>query len=212
MTLDFYKLSFMKAIKYLFIFLFIFAQQQAYSQTKDLLYPGMTIHSETKEKGKLIYLLERWERKFYLELSRTSQAVSIKLTTEEGDLLGLGKMAKQGLEERKIVLRRGTKGFSSFWQFAMDRTKMSDAGFRLVPLMEEGAPLWTCQMCCYDAYLYRTEIIARDDEYAESQLADGVAPKDWRRFFEVTQDLGWEKYNDCVDACLSGGECSNYSW
>ncbi|MCB0835220.1 MAG: hypothetical protein KDD63_13580 [Bacteroidetes bacterium] len=200
----------MKTVKYFFLFLMIACWQQTFGQTKDLLYPGMTILSETKEPGKLSYVLERWGQKFSMELAKTNQTVSIKLLTEGGDLIGLGAMGKQGLIERRVVLRRGTKGFTAFWHFAMDRTKMGEGGFRLIPLMEEGAPLWTCQMCCYETYMM--EYIAKDDEYAKAQLADGVPPKDWDRFFEITKDLGWETYNDCVDACLSGGECSNYSW
>ena len=54
--------------------------------------------------------------------------------------------------------------------------------------------------------------IAEEDEYAKEQIADGVAPKDWKRFFELNPKLFWEEYNNCVDACLTGGECSDYSW
>lgn len=182
----------------------------SYAQKTDPLYPDMTIVSEKLSDGEHIYVFKRWEQTIHLTLTFTDQTVSISIKDAEEGVLGLGKMGKDGLEASKLILRRSVKGMTPFWQFAIDRIQIENGTFKLVPLLEEGSKLWTCQMCAYETYLM--DVIAEEEKYAQEQLAAGVLPAKWKRFFEFDKSLNWIKYKDVVEACMKGGECSDYVW
>lgn len=179
---------------------------------EDPLYPGMTIVAQEESQAKAVYKITKWNVEFKVMLTRSPQAVDVKMLGPDGTVVGLGKFGKEGNAGRKLVLRKTAKGIISLWQFAADRVLVKGGTVRLMAMQEEGNQLWTCQYCCYEANLIDEGHVYSDEDYAKEQIKKGKKPHEWGWIYDLPPSSAREAYTDCVDSCLEGGECSDYEW
>ncbi|MEM7375570.1 MAG: hypothetical protein AAF587_43655 [Bacteroidota bacterium] len=177
---------------------------------QDPLYKGIKIVDKKLSPEKAVYHLKKWDIDFKVSLSKTPTAVNIRIFGPKESLIGIGKIGKEGTKARKLVMQKSAKGIISLWQFAMDRVMINNGNLVLVGMLKEGSQLWTCQYCCYETHLQGTAYT--DGQYVAEQIKKGKPPKDWGWIYDLPPSDAREAFTDCVDACLSGEECSDYEW